>query len=145
VIAFGLGLLIPQRRQLRTGGKEVATEMTTQFARSLTVLRLLPTSERLRRSHRQSSVGAERIQETIRLQSCHIATVPLLRIEVHIVREQSNPAHGKRLYPRRNIPAREFERPIECRRVGYERSLERSWSETCRGGIRLLDVPGKQR
>src|SRR5215469_2441920 len=134
VIALGFGLLVSHRRELGARAKEVAAEMTAQLARSFTVFRLLPTSQRFRRAHRQSSVCAERVKEAICLQSCHIATVPLLRIEVHIVRQQSNPAHWKRLYPRRNVLANEFERP-ECRRFGHKRSLERSGSRACRGAI----------
>ena len=74
------------------------------------------------------------------MQSCHIAAVPLLRIEVHIVRQQSNLTHWERLHPRRNVSTSELQRPVECRRVRHKRSLERSRSQTCRGGIRLLNL-----
>src|SRR6516225_12079721 len=78
---------------MSAGGEEVTAEMSAQFARSLPILRLLPTTEWFRRTHRQSRIGAERIQEAVRLQSGHVAAVPLLRIEVDIVRQQSNLTH----------------------------------------------------
>src|SRR5215467_450577 len=105
VIALGFSLLIPQRA---TGGKEVAAKMSAQFARALTILRLLPTSEWFRRPHRQSGIGAERIQEAVRPQSGHVAAVPLLRVEVDIVRQQPNLIHFERLYPRYNISTSEL-------------------------------------
>ena len=113
--------------------------MTAQFTGSLTVLRLLPTSERLRRPHRQSGIGAERIQQAVRRQSRHIAAIPFLRIEVHIVRKQSNLTHWERLHPRRNVLTSELQRPFECRRIRHKRSPERPRSQTCRGGIRPLN------
>src|ERR1035441_9196080 len=58
VVAFSLRFLVAAGGQLRAGGKEVAGEVAPQFAAALAVFRLLPTAQRLCRTHRKAGIGA---------------------------------------------------------------------------------------
>src|SRR5262245_35518158 len=69
--------------------------MAAQFARSLPVLRLLPSAQRLYITRAESRIHAERVQQPIRVQSRNVAAIPFLRVGKDAVRQQPDLPHRK--------------------------------------------------
>src|SRR5215469_13592730 len=110
-------------------------EVAPQFARSLAVLRLLPTAERLCRTDWQAGVGAERVEQAICGEPVYVAAIPAARVGVDRSRRQPDLRHRERLGARRDIVAFEFDFALEG--IGLRNQLA---AEIAGRGGRLLGV-----